>query len=175
MVCVHFRQILRSATGERWKMFAWKVELYTRLHGFKYEFSKIFWGRAPQALFPDPSPTKFRASLSIRASTSNLGCFVPSVCASPSIHSQYVWSFPQTREITNKNISPLHLNFLATPLCFITPFYRLSYVAGRLEQPAPPQYFRQVGAYVCNYVSFHLVTFHLSGELLINLLVTVCM
>ena len=32
------------------------LELCTRLHGFKYEFSKIFWGGAHRALSPDSFP-----------------------------------------------------------------------------------------------------------------------
>ena len=32
------------------------LQIYTRMHGFKYEFSKIFWGGAHRAPSPDPSP-----------------------------------------------------------------------------------------------------------------------
>ena len=86
------------------KMFAWKVELNTPDCTVSSMNFQNFLGRGSPSPLQDPSPTQFRASLSIRASTSNR--FVPSVWASPSIHSPYVWSFPQTREITNKIFHP---------------------------------------------------------------------
>ena len=41
------------------KMFAWKVELYTRLHGFKYEFSKFSWEGLPKPSPQIPPPLNF--------------------------------------------------------------------------------------------------------------------
>ena len=38
-----------------WEKYRFSLQLYTRMHGFKYEFSKIHtWGEAHQAPSPDP-------------------------------------------------------------------------------------------------------------------------
>ena len=55
------------------------------MNGFKFDFSKIFWGGAHRAPSPDPSPDFSRASPSVQASPSILGRFAPSTRASPSI------------------------------------------------------------------------------------------
>jgi hypothetical protein len=76
------------------------LELYTRLHCFKYEFSNIFWGGAHRAPSPDPSPRFFSGfalgsgfalnsqalrafdsgfALDSRASRSIHGSFAPSI------------------------------------------------------------------------------------------------
>ena len=95
---------------------------------------------------PDPSPIQSRVSLSIRASTSNLGRFAPSFWASPSIHPNMFDHFPKQGEL-DKIFHP------STPPpswlrhCVYNSIYRLSYIAGRPGWPEPPQYFRQVGAY----------------------------
>ena len=57
----------------------------TKMNGFKFDFSKIFWGGAHRAPSPDPSPAFSRASPSVRASPSIPGRFAPSTRASPSI------------------------------------------------------------------------------------------
>ena len=53
-------------------------QMYTRLHRFKFKFSKIFWGGAHRDPSPDPSPEFSRAAPSHRASPSILGPFAPS-------------------------------------------------------------------------------------------------
>ena len=87
--------------------------MYTRLHGFKFKFSKIFWGGAlwggaHRAPSPDPSPDLSRAAPSVRsspsifrriaplvrASPSVLGRFAPEIRASPSICPSPNWSTP---------------------------------------------------------------------------------
>ena len=45
------------------------------MNGFKFDFSKIFWGGAHWAPSPDPSPNLSRALPSVRASPSILGRF----------------------------------------------------------------------------------------------------
>ena len=50
---VHLRKIPRSA-GRKFR-FSLQL-LYSKMHGFKYEFSKFFWGGAHRAPSPDPSP-----------------------------------------------------------------------------------------------------------------------
>ena len=55
------------------------------MNGFKFDFSKRFWGGAHRAPSPDPSPAFSRASPSVWASPSILGRFAPSTRASPSI------------------------------------------------------------------------------------------
>ena len=55
------------------------------MNGFKFDFSKIFWGGAHRAPSPRTPPPAFsRASPSVRASPSILGRFAPSTRASPS-------------------------------------------------------------------------------------------
>ena len=48
------------------------------MNGFKFEFSKIFWGGAHRAPSPDPSSRYASASPSVRALPSILGRFAPS-------------------------------------------------------------------------------------------------
>ena len=59
------------------------------MNGFKFDFSKIFWGGAHRAPSPDPSPDFSRASPSVRASPSILGRFALSTRASPSIFGRF--------------------------------------------------------------------------------------
>ena len=61
------------------------LQICTKMNGFKFDFSKIFWGGAHIAPSPDPSPAFSRASPSVRASPSILGLFAPSTRASPLI------------------------------------------------------------------------------------------
>ena len=83
LIRAQFWRIHGSATENLKDRFS--LQLYTRSHGFKYEFSKTCWGGAHRAPSPNPSPTKSRALPSIRASPSILGRFALSVRASPSI------------------------------------------------------------------------------------------
>ena len=62
---------------------SWTIHQIAR---FQVWIFKIFWGGAQQALSQFPQLAQTRASVSIRASTSNLGRFAPSVWASPSMH-----------------------------------------------------------------------------------------
>ena len=71
-------------------------QICTKMNGFKFDFSKIFWGGAHRAPSPDPSPRFFSGfalgsgfalnsqALCNRASPSILGRFAPSIWASPS-------------------------------------------------------------------------------------------
>ena len=54
LIRAQFWQIYGSATENLKDKLS--LQLYTRLHGFKYKFSKIFWGGAYRAPSPDPSP-----------------------------------------------------------------------------------------------------------------------
>ena len=58
------------------------LQLYTRLHGFKYEFSKFSGEGLTEPPPQTPPPAQTRAPPSIRASLSILGRFAPSVRAS---------------------------------------------------------------------------------------------
>ena len=49
---VHLRKIPRFA-GRKYRF---SLQLYTNMHGFKYEFSKFFWVGAHRAPSPDPLP-----------------------------------------------------------------------------------------------------------------------
>ena len=76
-------------------------QICTKMNGFKFDFSKICWGRRSPSPLPRPSPF-FQALLSVWASPSILSRFAPSTRASPSIlgrfapwiralHSTFVW------------------------------------------------------------------------------------
>ena len=89
------------------KMFAWKVELvYTRLHGFKYEFSKFSVEGLPKPSLQIPPPLNFglRFRFGLRPQISGASC--PRF----GLHSQFTPNmfdhFPQTMEITNKIFHP---------------------------------------------------------------------
>ena len=81
----HSRIGLGLKSGPPLREVRFLLQLYSRLHGFKYEFSKVFWGGAHRSPSPDPSPAQARAPPSIRASPSILGRFAPSVRALPLI------------------------------------------------------------------------------------------
>ena len=49
LVLVHLRKIPRSA----WQKYRFSLQLYTKMHGFKYEFSNFFWGGGS---VPSPDP-----------------------------------------------------------------------------------------------------------------------
>ena len=83
--------ISKQKTVQSWNMFTKKLSpiqytVYTRLHGYKYEFSKKIWGGVHQIPSPDPSPTQFRALPFFQTSPSILGHFAPLVRASFSIN-----------------------------------------------------------------------------------------
>ena len=59
------------------------LQICTKMIGFKFDFSKIFWEGAHPS--PDASPAFSRASPSVRASPSIRGRFALSTRASPSI------------------------------------------------------------------------------------------
>ena len=50
LVLVHLRKIPRSAG----RKFRFSHQLYSKMHGFKYEFSKFFWRGAHWASSPNP-------------------------------------------------------------------------------------------------------------------------
>ena len=52
----HLREIPRSA-GQK---FRFSLQLYSKMHGFKYEFSKFVWGGAHRAPPKTPSPLNLR-------------------------------------------------------------------------------------------------------------------
>ena len=81
------------------------------MHGFIYEFSKIFWGGAHRAPSPDP-----HSSAQSQASFSILGRFASSVQAAPSIHpfnifNIYVIFIPVylSKNLTPKKVIDLYL------------------------------------------------------------------
>ena len=94
------------------------LQLYTRLHAFNYEFSKISWGwahRVPSPPLPRPLPAQ--------SSPSIIGSFAPSILASPSIHPVDMFIHSQQPSIKQREsrsglaqlaVSP-NLNFLAIP------------------------------------------------------------
>ena len=80
------------------------------MHGFKYEFSKFFWGEAHRALSPDPSPR------SISGFAVVLGRFASSVRAAPSIHPFNMFDNPSpNRGVLDQTLFSPNPNFLATP------------------------------------------------------------
>ena len=46
--------------------FKYLLQICTRMNGFKFDFSKIFWGGVHRAPSPNPSPAFSRASPSVR-------------------------------------------------------------------------------------------------------------
>ena len=100
----NLRKIPRSA-GQKFKFL---LQLYSKMHGFKYEFSKNFWGGA---YLPKPPP---RAQS--QASPSILGRFVSSFRAAPSIHPSNMFNNPSlNRGVLNQTLFSPDPNFLATP------------------------------------------------------------
>ena len=79
--------LLRKIPGSAGKKYRFSLQLYTKMHGFKYKFSKIFWGGAHPAPSPDFSPAQSWASPLIRASPSILGRFAPSIGSSFALNS----------------------------------------------------------------------------------------
>ena len=89
------------------KMFAWKVELYTSLHGFRYEFSK-FSGEGPPKSFPQIPPPlslglRFRFSLRPQISGASRSRF--------GLHPQFTPNmfdhFPKKGKLQIKYFTPL--------------------------------------------------------------------
>ena len=75
---------------------------YSKMHDFKYEFSKFFWGGPPRA--------------SSHASPSILGRFGSSVRAAPSIHTSNMFDNPfLNRGVLDQTRFSQNPNFLATP------------------------------------------------------------
>ena len=107
LVLVHLRKIPRSA-GRKYRF---SLQLYTNMHGFKYEFSKFFWGGAHRAPSQTPFPAQSQASPSI------LGRFASSVRAAPSIHTSNMFNNPSPNQgVLDQTLFSPNPNFLATPL-----------------------------------------------------------
>ena len=63
-----------NLTGRK---FRFSLQLYSKMHGFKYEFSKFFWGGAHRAPSPDPLPDlnlRLRRRFSRALCVLGLGC-----------------------------------------------------------------------------------------------------
>ena len=105
MVRVHLRQIPRSATGKRKINFCLNYTPDCTVSSMN--FQQISEEGLTEPSPKTPSPAQYWASLSIRASISNLGRFAPSVWASSSIHpNMFAWSFPQQRGTIDKIFWP---------------------------------------------------------------------
>ena len=118
LVLVHLRKIPRSA-GRKYRF---SLPLYTKMHGFKYEFSNIFWGGAHRARPPQS-----------QTSPSILGRFASSVWAAPLIHPSNMFNnLSPNRVLLDQILFSPNSNFLATPL---DPIYRskIRYVVWLIE------------------------------------------
>jgi len=91
VVCVYFRQLRKDKFSL--EKLNYNPDCMVSSMNFQNFLGRDSLSPLPSSLYPAQS----RALLSIQASTSNLERFTPLVFASPSIHSQYVWSFLQTR------------------------------------------------------------------------------
>ena len=110
-------------------------ELYTRLHCFKYEFSKIFWGWAHRALSLDSFPRSISGfafdsgfDLKSRAVRAIAGW------ALPSIHTNMFDHSPNRGELDKIFWPSTSTSWLRYTVVYIL-IYRLSYIDGR---PGPP-------------------------------------
>ena len=93
----HYFEMYQNRNQNRWMYqnrkipkYRFSLQLYTKMHGFKYEFSKFFWGEAYRIPSPDPLPAQSQASPSI------LGRFASLVRAAPSIHPSNMFNNPST-------------------------------------------------------------------------------
>ena len=114
LVLVHLRKITRSA-GRKYRF---SLQLYTKMHGFKYEFSKFFWGGAHRAPSPDPLPLNLRLHLRFSGTSHpRFGLrpqFTPATCLVT--HDTHL---PTEGYYRSNTVSPNPI-FLATP---VNPIY----------------------------------------------------
>ena len=101
---------LRKFPRSAGRKFRFSLQLCSKMHGFKYEFSKFFWGGAHRAPSPDPSPR----SISVFAVDSR--ALSSSVWAAPSIHRSNMFDNPSpNRGVLDQTLFSPNPNFLATP------------------------------------------------------------
>ena len=93
------------------KMFAWKVELYTRLHGFKDEFSKLSGEGLPKPSPQIPPPLNFglRFWFGLRPQISGASC--PRFGLYPQFTPNMFDHFPKQGKLQIKYFTPLLLGY----------------------------------------------------------------
>ena len=87
------------------KMFAWKVELYTRLHGFKNEFSKFSGVPKPSPQIPPPPNFGLRFQFGLRPQIS--GTSFPRFGLHPQFTPNMFDHFPKQGKLQIKYFTPL--------------------------------------------------------------------
>ena len=124
LVLVHLRKIPRSAG----RKFRFSLQLYSKMHGFKCEFSKFCW----EGLTGPPPQTPLSAQS--QASPSILRRFASLIRAAPSIHPSNMVNNPSpNRGVLGQTLFSPNPNFLATPLDQIFRSNFQDYVVGLIE------------------------------------------
>ena len=122
-------------------MFAWKVELYTRLHGFKYEFSKFSGEGLPMG---SPSLSRSISGFAFDSGFDLKSRALRALGLGFTLNSLPIYMFdhfPKQGKLKIIYFTPLP-QLLGNATVFYNSIYRFSYVTGRPDGPGPPPIFQ---------------------------------